>query len=369
MNSNSSSLPTEAAMRAAVRTRDAAFDGVFFYGVVTTGVFCQPSCGARPARPENLRFFATADAAQAAGLRPCRRCRPLHAGRERELLIQLARLMEADPAERHTLAMLGSRVGMTPQRLRRSFRALFGTSPRAFQERLRLQRFRDGLANGESVTTATHAAGYGSTSRVYEPAARDLGMTPRAYRTGGAGETISWAARQTPLGWLLMAATDRGLCCVQFGTDTSSLVRQLRAVFPRARLVASAATHSAPLDDWMHGLFEHLAHHAPRPDLPLDLRGTAFQVEVWRYLTTVPAGQVISYAELACAVGRPGAARAAGSACAANRIAVMIPCHRVLRADGSLGGYRWGVERKRALIEAEQQGQDGRQGRIEHAGG
>ncbi|MBS0395328.1 MAG: methylated-DNA--[protein]-cysteine S-methyltransferase, partial [Proteobacteria bacterium] len=219
----------------------------------------------------------------------------------------------------------------------------------------RLARLKAGLRGGAPVLDAIVAAGFSSTSRVYGEAARHLGMTPSAYRAGGAGETISYACRATALGPLMMAATTRGVCFAQFGASERALREALAAEFPRATLAASAMAESPQLDAWVRAFEAHVAGHGPRPDVPLDLRGTAFQIRVWRFLLGIPSGQVASYAEVARGVGSPRAVRAAASACAANRIAVLVPCHRVLRADGALGGYRWGVERKRALLDAERQ--------------
>lgn len=216
-----------------------------------------------------------------------------------------------------------------------------------------MRQLKGALRRGDAVTDAIYAAGYGSSSRVYGEATRNLGMTPSRYRAGGAGESIAYAARQTALGWTMMAATDRGVCFVQFGNSSSELLAALRAEFPRADLQPSRAQQSAALDDWMAALNAHLSSGAPRPDVPLDLRGTAFQVKVWRFLLKIPPGKVVSYGELAHAIGQPAASRAVGTACGANKIGVLVPCHRVLRGDGNLGGYRWGLERKRALLDTE----------------
>jgi AraC family transcriptional regulator of adaptative response/methylated-DNA-[protein]-cysteine methyltransferase len=242
---------------------------------------------------------------------------------------------------------------MSPTHLQRRFKAVFGVSPKAYQDGLRLGRFKRELKAGRSVLESVGAAGFGSTSRVYDNTARNLGMTPSAYRAGGEGERIFHACRKTAIGWLLMAATDRGVCFAQFGASEGALAKQLRAEFPRATVVASQESGSPALDDWMRALEQHLEGASPHPDLPLDLRGTAFQIRVWRFLLSVPEGQVVSYGEVADAIGAPKAARAVASACASNRVAVLVPCHRVLRGDGDLGGYRWGLARKRALLDAE----------------
>ena len=351
---NTHGLPaSESIMRAAVARRDPGWDGRFVYGVVTTGVFCRPSCPSRAARPENLRFFADAADAAGAGYRACQRCRPESPGGAQAGLIELARYIQSHCDERLTLAALAERAGLSASRLQRSFRQTFGVTPKAFQEAARLGRLKASLRAGDDVTAAIFDAGFGSTSRVYESAAGNIGMTPGAYRRGGKGETIAYAVRTTGLGPMLMAATSRGVCSVQFGGDDHTLSAQLRQEFPRAKILRSPARAAPELDAWMAALAAHLDAGGPRPDLPLDLRGTAFQVRVWRFLLTVPEGEVLSYGELADRIGQPRAFRAAASACGANRIGVLIPCHRVLRGDGSLGGYRWGLERKRALLAAE----------------
>jgi len=353
-------LPPERDMRAAVAARDAAYDGRFYYGVVTTGVFCRPSCAARAARPENLRFFADHDSARAAGFRACKRCKPTLAASQRDILVRTARYIEAHADETLTLARLGSHAGLSASRLQRSFRKAFGVSPKAYQDACRLRQFKAALRGGDAVTGAIFSAGFGSTSRIYGESSRNIGMTPAAYRSGGAGETIAWACRPTALGPLMMAATVRGVCFVQFGDDADDLARQLQAEFPKAEIVRSAAADSPQLDAWLGALDRHISDGQPRPDLPLDLRGTAFQVRVWRFLLSVGEGEVVSYGEVAAAIERPQAVRAVASACAANRIGVLIPCHRVLRSDGTIGGYRWGAERKRTLLDNERLRRAGR---------
>lgn len=340
-------------MRAAIQRRDPSFDGVFYYGVITTGVFCMPSCSARPARPENLRFYFATQDAMAAGLRPCKKCQPLLALDRRDALINLARYIEANPAERLTLTDLAQRADMSPSTFRRLFKTTFGVSPKAYQDAVRLRTFKTALHTGEGVAGAIFDAGFGSTSRVYGMAARNIGMTPSAYRAGAAGESIRYACRATELGSLMMAATPRGVCFAQFGDRDAELLAQLRREFPNADIQPSSAQDSPELDDWIDALNRHLRDRAPRPDLPLDLRGTAFQIRIWRYLVGIDEGDVISYGELARGIDEPKAVRAAATACGANRIAILIPCHRVLRGNGDLGGYRWGLDRKRALIDVE----------------
>ena len=339
---------------ALMRSRDASADGRFVYAVKTTGVFCRPSCKSRPARPENIVFYDTAGDALAAGYRPCKRCQPLQDTTVQAAGMQaLAAFIREHADEPLPLARLAQEARLSPTYLQRAFKAAFGVSPKAYQAAYRLAAFKSSLRAGGDVLGATFQAGYGSTSRIYEQVDGGLGMTPSAYRAGGAGETIIYAARDTALGKLMMAATDRGVCFVQFGDGEDSLAGQLRREFPRATLQPAGSAADASLDAWMTALDDHLSHGAPRPDLPLDLRGTAFQIRVWRFLLSVKAGDAVSYADVAAAAGSPNAVRAAGSACGANRIAVLVPCHRALRSDGGLGGYRWGLDRKRALLDRE----------------
>jgi len=341
---------------ASVQARDRGADGAFFYAVRTTGVFCLPSCAARPARRETVCFFATAAQAEAAGYRPCRRCHKRAAeGRDTQtsLMRDMAAYIVAHADEALPLARLADQAGMSPFHFQRIFKAVIGVSPKAYQAAERLRAFKARLREGNSVLGATFDAGYGSTSRVYEQVAGGLGMTPSAYRDGGAGEAIIHAVRDTALGLLMMAATERGVCFVQFGDSAEALLNQLAREFPKADLAQAGSAAGGYLDAWMAALGDHLAGAGPRPDLPLDLRGTAFQIKVWRFLMSVKPGDVVSYSELAAGVDAPRAVRAAASACAANRLAVLVPCHRALRADGGLGGYRWGLPRKRTLLDAE----------------
>lgn len=352
-------VPSHAEMYDAVRRRDDRYDGQFWYGVVTTGVYCLPSCSARPANRENVRFFAATDAAVAAGFRACRKCRPDRPGGGFEALVELARYIEAHADERLTLAELSARANLSASRLQKKFKSVFGVSPKAYQDAARMGRLKASLKAGDDVTGAIFEAGFGSTSRVYGEASRNLGMTPAAYRAGGQGETISYAYRVSALGPLMMAATDRGVCFAQFADSEAELLEQLKAEFPNAEIVESPGVNDAELDRWINALNAHLARQAPRPDVPLDLRGTAFQLKVWRFLLGIGEGDVVSYGELARGIGRSNSVRAAASACSANRIGVLVPCHRVLRANGDLGGYRWGADRKRTLLELERRGAAG----------
>lgn len=279
-----------------------------------------------------------------------KRARDVHRA---DLMRSLARYIERHADENVSLRRLAAEAQLSPAHLQRSFKSVLGVSPKAYQDGVRLRLLKSGLKSGKSVLDAITAAGFQSTSRVYGHATRELGMTPGRYGRGGDGETIAHATRHTSLGFLTMAATARGVCFAEFGQSEPALIALLQAEFPRAALMPSTQTDSAELDAWIASLDAHIARDAPLPELPLDLRGTAFQIRVWRFLLGVPDGATLSYAALAAGIGAPKSIRAAASACAANRIAVLIPCHRVLRGDQSLGGYRWGLERKRALLAAE----------------
>jgi len=268
-------------------------------------------------------------------------------------LVKVADHIESHAEEPLTLARLATLAALSPSRLQKQFKEAFGVSPKAYQDAVRMRRFKQSLKDGDKVTDAIFTSGYGSVSRVYGEANRNIGMSPKTYRAGGAGEAIVYACRMTALGLMMMAATDRGVCLVEFGDDEASLMAQLRSEFPNADLNASPARNAPELDAWMDALDKHISAGAPRPDLPLDMRGTAFQVKVWQFLLSIREGDVLSYSEVAAKIDKPRAVRALASACGKNRIGVLIPCHRVLRGDGGLGGYRWGLERKRALLEAE----------------
>lgn len=340
-------------MRTAIAAKDKAFDGQFYYGVITTGIFCRPSCTSRPAKPENIRFFQSADAAALAGFRPCKRCQPAAGLPGIERLADIARYIETHAEETLTLTRLADIAGLSPSRLQRIFKDAFGVSPKSYQDAVRMGCFKQSLKEEGSITDAIYSSGFGSISRVYGQASRNMGMTLKTYRAGGAGESITYACRNTTLGLILMAATDRGICFVQFGDSETELLVRLQDEFPKATLSASPAQDAPELDAWVSALDQHISTGAPRPDLPLDMRGTAFQVKVWQFLLRIQEGEVVSYGELAVQMNKPGAARAVASACAKNRIGVLIPCHRVLRGNGDIGGYRWGVERKQILLDAE----------------
>ncbi|HRC86589.1 MAG TPA: methylated-DNA--[protein]-cysteine S-methyltransferase, partial [Thermoanaerobaculia bacterium] len=309
--------------------RDSNWDGRFFFGVLTTGVYCRPSCAARRPLRQNVRFYATSAEAERDGLRPCLRCRPLEAPRAKAMA-DLCDYIRAhcEGGEPLTLEVLAKVAGLSPTHLQRTFRAVVGVSPRSFVEACRLEALKRELRAGAPVTDAIYEAGFGSASRVYERTDSHLGMTPLEFRSGGRGLVVSHAVAATPFGLLMVAGTDRGLCFVEFGDSPEELLERLRRQLPAAHLEPVAAPYPKPFQEWISALTRHLAGEQPSLDLPLALRATAFQLKVWRYLQSIPRGEVRSYSQVAEAIGRPGAARAVARACASNRAALAIPCHR-----------------------------------------
>src|SRR6266480_3181719 len=335
-----------------VLDRDRRYDGAFVYAVRSTGIYCRPSCPSKRPRHEQVRFFLVPEIAERAGFRPCRRCRPAQtndADPRVETVRRACQVIDARPDEAIGLAALATRVGTTPYRLARAFRSVLGVSPRQYRDQRRLDRFKTRLKEGRKVSPALYDAGYGSTSRVYERTHAQLGMTPATYGRGGRGVRIAFAAVPCPLGWLLVAATARGICRVSLGSGSQELEAALSAEFPRAELRRARGALATSVG----ALLRYLAGHVEPLDLPLDVRATAFQRRVWEALRRIPYGATRSYVEIARAIGQPSATRAVARACATNPAALVIPCHRVVRADGGLGGYRWGVTRKRALLERE----------------
>lgn len=339
---------------AAVVARDRSEDGVFFYSVRTTGVFCKPSCGARTPRRENVSFHDTIDAAQTAGFRACKRCRPDLAGADlhTEVVTAICRMIDdAIAADRPAPALIemARRSGFSPFHLHRLFRLATGITPRAYAAGARATRVRVKLDETRTISEAIHGAGYTSSSRFYEQSTQRFGMTPSRVRRGGAGETVRFAVAATSLGPMLVATTAKGVCAIQFGDDAEALVHGLERRFAHATLVGDDAS----FNDVVAKVVGFVESPRGALDLPLDIRGTAFQERVWAALTTIMPGETVTYAQLAERVGQPTAVRAVAGACAANEIAIAIPCHRVVRSSGELSGYRWGVERKDAILRRE----------------
>ncbi len=374
--------------RAALR-RDARRDGTFVFAVRSTGIYCRPSCPARRPNRQQVTFFRTAEEAGRAGFRPCRRCAP---ERAREVpadsapraagsgpmeaaasagaagagaaagapgpagwIADICRAIDSDPEYSARLADLAARAGLAPHRLLRAFRRATGVTPRQYADAVRMRRVRDGLQRGEDVTAALYDAGFGSASRLYERSAAHLGMTPARYRRGGSGERIDFTTLASPLGRLLVAATGRGVCAVRLGDSDAALAAGLRREYPRAEVRRSPALLRA----WGRAVLEQVLGRPPLRELPLDVRATAFQRRVWEALRAIPPGQTRTYAQIARALGRPRAARAVGGACARNPVAILVPCHRAVRGDGGLGGYAWGLARKRELLRRESAGPQG----------
>lgn len=347
------SLPSPDECLHAVQTRDARYDHRFVYGVVTTAIFCRPSCASRPARPEHLRWFETIDAAVAAGFRQCKRCRPEETERAEQILERVSRWLIEHADANPTLSELAAMTPWSATQLQKRFKAWLGISPKQLLDATRNEAFKAALKRGMRITDAILEAGFGSSSRVYGEPLRHLGMSPKSWRRGAAGEQIFYASTDTALGRLMMAATTKGVCFAEFGTNDDALLQTLSQEFPNATLLESPARDSSELGTWLHALSAHLDQDQPRPSVPLDLRGTALQIKVWRFLLGTELGSRYSYSEVARVIGAEKAHRAVASACAANRIAILIPCHRVLSASGGLAGYRWGLPRKRALLAQE----------------
>jgi len=335
----------------AVLGRDAGRDGEFVFAVSTTGVYCRPSCAARRPRRENVQFFATNEAAEQAGYRACLRCKPkaLAGNTESDGVKAICRFIEQHLDEPLTLDRLGKEFRQSPFHLQRRFKAVLGITPREYADSMRMQMLKRNLQAGDSVTRAMYDAGYGSSSRLYERTASQLGMTPDKYRRGAIAASIRYTCSDSPLGRMLIAATERGICAIQFGRSDSELLAGLKREFP----FAVRKVDEGGLQSWVEALLGHMSGKDLDSSLPLDIRATAFQRQVWTYLQSIPFGVTKSYIQVAKAIGRPSAARAVARACATNPVAVAIPCHRVVREDGTMGGYRWGMQRKRALLEME----------------
>ena len=336
----------------AVLSRDSGADGQFVYAVQSTGIYCRPSCPSRRPRRTVVEFFPRSQSAEQAGFRACKRCRPDARGRDATSIDQVRRVCAAlhtgtdTPLQLNDLAAL---AGTNPRQLHRAFKRLVGITPHQYADACRLSRFKSLVKNEQGVTTALYDAGYASSSRLYESAGERLGMTPDRYRRGAPGVVLRYATARSPLGTVLLGATDRGIAAVYLGDSDSELVQALHQEFPSA----AVSLDRDALQPWLELVVRHLAGQIPSLELPLDIRATAFQRQVWQELRRIPLGQTRTYKELAQAIGRPTAARAVGQACARNPVSLAVPCHRAVREDGALGGYRWGLDRKRKLLAKE----------------
>lgn len=345
----------------AVESRDRGADGKFVYAVRSTGVYCRPSCPSRKPRREQVVFYPLPEAAEQQGFRECRRCHPRSVRQRDPRIAAVARVCRSIDAhlqgsaggdERLTLSAMSARAGMSTHQLERAFRGVMGITPRQYADAQRLRRLKSRLKKGDDVTTALYDAGYGSSSRLYESAPAHLGMTPATYRRGGAGMDIHYTVVTSPLGRLLVAATDRGISALYLGEADARLEAELRKEYPRAKIRRDTRA-SASLADWVEKILAHLRGSEPHLDLPTDVQATAFQRRVWEELRRIPYGATRTYTDVARLIGKPSAVRAVARACAVNPVSVVVPCHRVVRQDGSLAGYRWGLKRKLALLEHE----------------
>ena len=348
-------VPDHDARWQAVLARDRAHDGEFVCGVRTTGIYCRPSCPSRRPQYGNVVFFPLPEVAEQAGFRPCKRCSPhLQPVEDPQLQMvrRVCREIEDASESRPTLARLGQRLGVNPHHLQKTFKRIVGISPHEYADARRLGTLKDRLKDGWTVTDALYDAGYGSSSSLYQKSSDQLGMTPAAYSRGGAGLTIRYAVAGSEFGYVLTAATERGVCAVYMGDSEAFVESVLRSEYPAADLQHDPDA----IRRWVQGILRHLSGAKPHLDLPLDVQGTAFQRMVWSELQRIPYGETRTYGQIAAALGRPNAARAVAGACASNPVPLVVPCHRVVRADGSLGGYRWGIPRKEALLRGERPG-------------
>jgi AraC family transcriptional regulator of adaptative response/methylated-DNA-[protein]-cysteine methyltransferase len=336
----------------AVLARSREADGTFVYAVRSTRIYCRPSCPSRRPGREQVVFFSQPGSAEVEGFRACRRCRPQAPSAQAEAVKRACRYMEQHPEERLDLETLSLHADLSPAHLQKVFKRMVGVSPREYADACRMGRFKGRLRSSETVTAAIYEAGYGSSSRVYERAASQMGMSPSHYRLGGSGMRIRYSVTGSPLGRLLVAATEKGVCSVSLGDSDAELETSLSREFPGAVIHRD----DAEVKPWIDTLLRHLEGPPQHLDLPLDVQATAFQWRVWTELKNIPYGSTRSYGKIAEAIGQPGAARAVARACAGNRAALVIPCHRVVRTDGRPAGYRWGAKRKRALLEMEKKG-------------
>ena len=338
---------------AAVAAHDARMDGAFVYAVRSTGIYCRPSCPSRRPRAQQLLFFEEPGAAEKAGFRPCLRCLP-RLGRENahtEFVRRVCEEIEGHDEGVVSLNRLAKRLGITASHIQRTFRRATGITPRQYADALRVARFKSELRKGKDVTTALHEVSYGSSSRLYEKSDAQLGMTPATYRRGGQGMKISYTIAPCSLGRVLVGVTERGISAVYLSDNDSELVTALRNEYPKAEIRAASGEHS----NWVRAIVRHIAGTNPQLNLPTDVVATAFQRRVWEALQAIPLGSTRTYSQVARSIGKPSAIRAVARACATNPTAIVVPCHRVVRSDGSLAGYRWGVQRKRSLLERERQ--------------
>ena len=332
--------------------KDARFDGQFVFAVSSTGVYCRPSCPSRRAHRERVRFFDLPEAAEQAGFRACLRCQPQRArvlDPQVELVQRVCRLLNSSEGETVKLAELAAETGMSVFHLQRTFKRLMGISPKQYLAARRFDSFKTHVRKGESVTDSLYESGFNSSSRLYEQAGGELGMTPATYGRGGRGVKINYTIAASSMGRLLVAVTERGVCAVRLADNDADLERDLRDEFSEAQISRDDSALREPVQK----ILNHLEHNEPHLQLPLDIRATAFQRQVWELLQTIPYGQTLTYGDVAEALGKPRAVRAVGRACATNPVALVIPCHRVVREDKSLGGYRWGLERKKKLLDHE----------------
>jgi len=337
----------------ALASRDAAADGTFVYAVTSTGIYCRPSCPSRRPRADRVRFFDTTGEARQAGFRACKRCRPDMVGLVTpgiDAVRRASAYLAAHADQTVTLERLARVAAMSPHHLQRRFKAIVGLSPREFQSAVRAGKLRTSLRDGRDITTAIYEAGYGSPSRVYEAAPTGKGMSLSNYRRGGAGMHITYSTIASPIGQVLVAATENGVCAVKIGSDESSLVDELQREYPAAEIAES----QKPRNEWIKAIAKHLRGDEPALDLPIDVQATAFQWKVWRALQRIPYGETRAYAEVAKSVGKPKAVRAVARACATNPVALVVPCHRVVPSAGGTGGYRWGADCKQRLLSTEQ---------------
>ena len=338
----------------AILERDGSYDGRFVYAVRSTGIFCRPSCPSRRPGREQVELFDDAHSARQAGFRACLRCQPeAQTHPQAALVAEICMALDEDCESIPSLEALGQRFAMSPTHLQRVFRRVMGISPKRYAQSRRLERLKAELREGQDVTNALYAAGYTSSSRLYEQAHEQLGMTPGSYSRGGKGARMNYTISDSPLGRLLVAATEQGVAFVAMGDQDQELEQALRAEYPAATI----ALDQNILQQWVNQVVAHLEGHEPHLDLPLDIRASAFQQQVWQALRSIPSGQTRSYGAIAEAIGKPGAARAVGQACGSNPVALIIPCHRAVGAHAKGGGYRWGMQRKQQLLQQEASGE------------